>query len=82
MDRDRVAHLRPSRRKKRCEEYQARAKEKGHRVEMMLADGVGHGFFNKTPWQERTLLRWTAVWHDVDSGAGHGRYDAGFDLFE
>jgi acetyl esterase/lipase len=39
------------------EEYLARAKAKGSRAELMLADGVGHGFFNKTPWLERTLVR-------------------------
>jgi acetyl esterase len=22
-----------------------------------LTDGVGHGFFNKSPWKEKTLLR-------------------------
>lgn len=38
-------------------EFIARSKEKGHRAEMFLADGVGHGFFNKPPWRERTLLR-------------------------
>lgn len=39
------------------EEFIARSKSLGHRGEMMLADGVGHGFFNRSPWQERTLKR-------------------------
>ena len=39
------------------EEFAKKSKEIGHRAEMFLADGVGHGFFNRSPWQERTLLR-------------------------
>jgi acetyl esterase/lipase len=39
------------------EEFVRKAKEVGHRAEMFLADGVGHGFFNRSPWQERTLIR-------------------------
>ena len=39
------------------EEFIARSKTLGQRSEMMLADGVGHGFFNRSPWQERTLKR-------------------------
>lgn len=39
------------------EEFLARSKEVGQRTEIFLADGVGHGFFNRSPWQERTLLR-------------------------
>ena len=27
----------------------------GNRVEMYTADNQPHGFFNKSPWQERTL---------------------------
>lgn len=42
---------------KQGEEYVARSKEVGHRAELFLADGVGHGFFNRSPWQERTLHR-------------------------
>jgi hypothetical protein len=39
------------------EEYVARAKEVGARAELMKADGVGHGFFNRPPWRDRTLRR-------------------------
>jgi acetyl esterase/lipase len=39
------------------EEFVKKAKEAGHKTELYLADGVGHGFFNKSPWQERTLRR-------------------------
>jgi acetyl esterase/lipase len=39
------------------EEFLARSKETGNRAEMFLADGVGHGFFNRSPWREKTLLR-------------------------
>jgi acetyl esterase/lipase len=39
------------------EEFIARSKRIGHRAELFLADGVGHGFFNRSPWKERTLLR-------------------------
>jgi acetyl esterase/lipase len=38
-------------------EFLARSKELGHRAEMMTADGLGHGFFNRSPWKERTLRR-------------------------
>jgi acetyl esterase len=39
------------------EEFVARSKELGHRAELFLADGVGHGFFNRPPWQEKTTQR-------------------------
>lgn len=38
-------------------EFLGRSKELGHRAEMMTAEGVGHGFFNRSPWKERTLRR-------------------------
>jgi acetyl esterase/lipase len=40
-----------------AEEFVKRSKEVGARAEMYLADGVGHGFFNRSPWRERTLRR-------------------------
>jgi len=42
---------------KQGEEFVAKSKEVGHKADIFLADGVGHGFFNRSPWQERTLLR-------------------------
>lgn len=39
------------------EEYVTKAKELGVRADWYLADGQSHGFFNRSPWQERTLLR-------------------------
>jgi acetyl esterase len=39
------------------QEYIGRAKELGARAELFTAEGMGHGFFNRTPWQERTLHR-------------------------
>lgn len=39
------------------EEFMNRSKELGHRAEIYLAQGVGHGFFNKSPWQEKTIQR-------------------------
>ncbi len=42
---------------KQGEEYLARCKEAGSRADLYLAEGVGHGFFNRSPWQERTLQR-------------------------
>jgi acetyl esterase/lipase len=42
---------------KRGEEFMARSKEVGHRAEMFLAEGVGHGFFNAPIWRDRTLYR-------------------------
>jgi acetyl esterase len=39
------------------DEYLRRMKEAGARAEMFTAEGVGHGFFNRAPWQERTTAR-------------------------
>ena len=39
------------------EEFLAKSKQLGHRAELFTAEGVGHGFFNRSPWQERTLVR-------------------------
>jgi acetyl esterase/lipase len=38
------------------DEYWERAEEVGARAEKFLAEGQGHGFFNKPPWRERTLI--------------------------
>ena len=38
-------------------EFMARAKEIGHKSELYLADGQSHGFFNRSPWLERTMKR-------------------------
>jgi acetyl esterase/lipase len=40
-----------------AEPFMTRAKEKGARVELYTAEGVGHGFFNRAPWTARTLKR-------------------------
>jgi acetyl esterase len=37
--------------------YADKLKTAGVRVEIFTADGVGHGFFNNSPWYERTLYR-------------------------
>jgi acetyl esterase/lipase len=42
---------------KRAEVYVAKSKAVGHRAEMFLAEGVGHGFFNRPPWSEKTTQR-------------------------
>jgi acetyl esterase/lipase len=42
---------------KHGEEFMAKSKEVGHKADMFLAEGVGHGFFNRSPWKEKTLLR-------------------------
>lgn len=39
------------------EEFMSKSKELGHKADLFLADGVGHGFFHKSPWYERTVLR-------------------------
>ena len=36
-------------------EYCAKAKKLGVRADEYLAQGQGHGFFNRSPWRERTL---------------------------
>jgi acetyl esterase/lipase len=41
----------------RAEEFMAKSKEVGHRADIFLADGVGHGFANRSPWMEKTLIR-------------------------
>jgi acetyl esterase/lipase len=35
--------------------FMARAKELGLRAHLYVAEGQGHGFFNQSPWKERTL---------------------------
>jgi len=37
--------------------YVARSKEVGNRAEMFLAEGAGHGFFNRPPWLAKTIAR-------------------------
>lgn len=37
--------------------FVAKSKELGNQAELYEAEGLGHGFFNKPPWRERTLLR-------------------------
>ena len=39
------------------EEFKKKSKELGHRAEMFTAEGQGHGFFNRPPWQEKTTQR-------------------------
>lgn len=38
-------------------QYVTKAKQLGVTVELMTAEGAGHGFFNFSPWFERTLHR-------------------------
>lgn len=38
------------------DDFVKRAKHVGARAEMFTAKGLGHGFFNRSPWTERTLL--------------------------
>jgi acetyl esterase/lipase len=42
---------------KQGEEFLQRAKELGCRAEQFSAEKQGHGFFNKSPWREKTLAR-------------------------
>lgn len=42
---------------KNAEEYLAKSKQVGHKGELDLAEGVGHTFFNRSPWREKTLRR-------------------------
>jgi acetyl esterase/lipase len=39
------------------EEFLAKAKQLGHRAEMFTAAGQPHGFFNHSPWLEKTIQR-------------------------
>lgn len=38
------------------EEYWKKAEALGVRAEKFLAEGQGHGFFNRSPWLERTMI--------------------------
>jgi len=38
------------------EDYWKKAEEIGIRADKYLAEGQGHGFFNRSPWRERTLI--------------------------
>jgi acetyl esterase/lipase len=38
------------------DEYWKKAETLGVRAEKYLAEGQGHGFFNKSPWTERTII--------------------------
>jgi acetyl esterase/lipase len=42
---------------KQGQEFIQRSKELGHRSEMFEAEKQPHGFFHKTPWKEKTLVR-------------------------
>jgi acetyl esterase len=42
---------------KQGEEFIQRSKEIGHRAEMFTAEKQPHGFFNRSPWREKTLQR-------------------------
>jgi acetyl esterase len=42
---------------KQGEEFIQRSKELGHRAEMFTAENQPHGFFNRSPWREKTLQR-------------------------
>jgi acetyl esterase/lipase len=37
------------------EEFMRRSKELGHRARLFTADGQPHGYFNRSPWREKTL---------------------------
>ncbi len=39
------------------QEFIQRSKELGHQAEMFTAEKQPHGFFNKSPWREKTLQR-------------------------
>jgi acetyl esterase/lipase len=42
---------------KQGEEFMEKSKELSHKADIFLAEGVGHGFFNRSPWKEKTLVR-------------------------
>lgn len=48
---------------KQGEEFIEKSKGIGHKADIFLADGVGHGFFNRSPWKEKTLLRADDSWN-------------------
>lgn len=39
------------------DEFMKKAKELGHRAELFTAEGQPHGFFNRSPWLEKTTQR-------------------------
>jgi acetyl esterase/lipase len=52
------------------EEYLRKAQELGLMAELYTAEGLGHGFFNRSPWMERTL-------YQVDEFLGRHGYTQG-----
>lgn len=40
-----------------AEQFMARSRQIGHRAEIEIAPDVGHGFFNKAPWLQKTTQR-------------------------
>jgi acetyl esterase/lipase len=40
-----------------AKQFMQRSRELGHRTEMFTAEKQPHGFFNKSPWKEKTLQR-------------------------
>ncbi|MBM4043788.1 MAG: alpha/beta hydrolase, partial [Planctomycetes bacterium] len=40
-----------------CQEFCAKGKELGSRVEIEAYEGQPHAFFNNAPWMEKTILR-------------------------
>jgi acetyl esterase len=39
------------------EEFMKKSKELGYHAELFTAEGQGHGFFNRSPWKEKTTQR-------------------------
>ena len=39
------------------DEFMKKSKELGHKAELFMAEGQGHGFFNRPPWLEKTTQR-------------------------
>jgi len=40
-----------------CEEFVAKGRKLGNRVELEVYEGQPHAFFNRSPWMEKTVLR-------------------------
>lgn len=59
------------------DEFMKRSEELGHRAELFTAEGQSHGFFNRPPWQERTMHRMDAflvsIGYLTKSGAAQER---------
>jgi acetyl esterase/lipase len=55
------------------DEFIKKSKELGHRAELFTAEDEGHGFFNRSPWLEKTTQRMDEFLVSIGYLEGRGR---------